>query len=788
MNSQYIKKYFHFECNPIANPESIVHGDKYRFTILTDRLIRMEYSTIGQFEDRASQTFWFRNQPKVEYRVSNEGTYLLIETECLKLKYLKEKKFSPFTLSIRLKQMNKTWFYGQHDFKNLRGTARTLDGAIGPIPLEKGLMSRNGFSVYDDSTSLVFSEEFWLTQRGYKCKDLYFFGYGRDYLTCLSDFYKVSGKTPMIPRFILGNWWSRYWEYTEDELKVIISTYEKHGIPLSVCIIDMDWHLVKIDKKYGSGWTGYTWNKELFPNPKRILRWLKEKDLKIALNIHPALGIRGHEDCYEAVADFMGVDKEKEEPVEFDISDPKFVSVYFDVLYHPQEETGIDFWWVDWQQGFKSSLTGLDPLWMLNHLHFYDLGRNGVKRPFIFSRWGKRGNHRYPIGFSGDTFATWASLKFQPYFTSTASNIGFGWWSHDIGGHMHGKEDAELYLRWVQLGVFSPIMRLHSTKNEFLKREPWKYDSNTLEHAGNIMRYRHHLIPYIYSMAYRNFEHNIPFILPLYYMEPNNPKSYRHKQAYWYGSEMVVYPIVKKMNRKANRVLNTIYLPQESGPFFNLFTQEYHEGGKIFSRVYDISDIPVFVKAGGIIPLSEDSVLNKTGNPEAIKIEIFPGSSNEFHLYEDEGNTVAYKNGDNYITKFVLEWEGIVKFSIDKPEEMEPYIPENRKIILCFNTIENPENISVKSERDVPHEILYQADKHRLLVQILTQDFTHLDLSFDRPNIIKKNTINEEAYQMLFDSRLHIMQKSIIQKRFFKENKFDTKKLKKLYRTITFGF
>lgn len=125
-------------------------------------------------------------------------------------------------------------------------------------------------------------------------------------------------------------------------------------------------------------------------------------------------------------------------------------------------------------QGTNTKIEGLDPLWMLNHFHYLDSGRDG-KRPMTFSRYAGPGSHRYPVGFSGDTHITWDSLDFQPYFTNTASNIGYGWWSHDIGGHMMGYRDEELEVRWYQYGVFSPINRLHSSNSRFSGKEPWKF-------------------------------------------------------------------------------------------------------------------------------------------------------------------------------------------------------------------------------------------------------------------------------------------------------------------------
>lgn len=142
------------------------------------------------------------------------------------------------------------------------------------------------------------------------------------------------------------------------------------------------------------------------------------------------------------------------QPIPFHIADKRFVKNYFELLHHSMEDQGVDFWWIDWQQGEKSEMKGLDPLPWLNHLHYMDSGRRGT-RNLIYSRWGGLGNHRYPIGFSGDTLVYWTALQFQPYMTATASNVLYGWWSHDIGGHMGGETEPELYARWVQFGALS---------------------------------------------------------------------------------------------------------------------------------------------------------------------------------------------------------------------------------------------------------------------------------------------------------------------------------------------
>lgn len=186
----------------------------------------------------------------------------------------------------------------------MAGTARTLDCVNGACELENGLMSRGNVTVLDDSNSLIISEDGTINPREEKAIDQYLFCYGDakkkfDYKGCLRDFYKLTGNTPLLPRFALGNWWSRYHPYTQEEYTELMKRFKAEDIPFSVAVIDMDWHYVEIDSKYGTGWTGYTWNKELFPDHKEFLKFLRNEGLEASLNLHPQEGVAAHEDAYE---------------------------------------------------------------------------------------------------------------------------------------------------------------------------------------------------------------------------------------------------------------------------------------------------------------------------------------------------------------------------------------------------------------------------------------------------------------------------------------------------------
>ena len=326
-----------------AHPEAVVSGDTYRFTILTPRLIRMEWHESGQFVDERSQLVASRDFDVPEFTVTrNDDGGLEIVTEYLRLRY-DGKEFSEAGLSVQLVRgatdaHYSIWRYGfvvpQIDGHrgNLHGTARTLDLVDGATELERGVLSISGFSVLEDSSTALLSEDGWISARpesvNHASSDLYFFGYGHDYQAAMRDYHRLSGPNPVIPRYTLGNWWSRYWAYSEEEYLALMDKFEEEKVPLSVAVIDMDWHLVEIDPEIGTGWTGYTWNPELFPDPERFLADLHRRGLATTLNLHPADGVRRHEKAYPDMAKALGMDPAEELPIEFDVTSREFVDAY----------------------------------------------------------------------------------------------------------------------------------------------------------------------------------------------------------------------------------------------------------------------------------------------------------------------------------------------------------------------------------------------------------------------------------------------------------------------------
>lgn len=737
-----------------AEDAAIIQGEKYRFTVLTEEMIRLEYCEDGKFEDRATQCVIDRKFKVPEYQVIENEESLEIITDKIHLVYNKQ-KFTDYGLSVQVRGnisvYHSIWHFGE-EATDLRGTARTLDEADGAIELEHGIISRFGYGILDDSRSLVITEDGWVEPRKEDCIDIYFLGYGHEYEHCLKDYYHLTGKTPLLPRYALGNWWSRFYRYNDQEYKALMTRFEKEEIPFSVSVIDMDWHLVDIDPKYGSGWTGYTWNKELFPDPKEFMTWLHDHGLKVTLNVHPAGGVQAHEEKYKEMAEAMGRDWEKEEPVNFDVTDQKFLKAYFEYLHHPNEEEGVDFWWLDWQQGGLSKIPGLDPLWMLNHYHYLDSGRRG-KRRLTFSRYAGMGSHRYPVGFSGDTIISWESLAFQPYFTANASNVGYGWWSHDIGGHMKGYRDEELSTRWIQFGVFSPIMRLHSSNSAFTGKEPWNYNAVSENIMKRYLKLRHEMIPYLYTMNYHASHDGQPLIRPMYYLEPEQPEAYEVPNEYYFGTELVVCPITEPTDKAAGTACVKAWIPE--GKWYDIFSGLKYDGGRMLELYRSLEDIPVLAKEGAIIPLTDlTEYTNSVENPKELAVKIVPGKKNAFILMEDTGDTCEDKEENWAQTK--LEWINENEFIIHPANGNLDVIPKRRTWKMEFYGIADVDNLEVTvGGKAIETERIYDEKRHICQVNIPETEVTEqITISFSKGYLLRENNKPAEIFALLYQAKI----------------------------------
>ena len=656
---------------------SFVAG-KARFTPLTERMIRCEWSESGVFEDRPSFTFVNRNVPKVEYKVEKTaGGGLVLKTARTTLEW-RGGAFTEANLFVNGVAVL------SEDRENLLGTTRTLDGVWGfkqLIPkMEKGILSRRGVTVIDDTKTPLFVKTNdhwgeWVAERPTvkegDYRDLVVFAYGHDYKGALKDYTLVAGKIPLPPRWAFGYWWSRYWLYTDSEVRELIDRIKLADVPIDVFILDMEWHETwgigdRPDRcdEFGQlwGWTGYTWNRRLFPKPESTLEYLHSKGCKVALNIHPASGIQPVEECYETFKRDYGWQGDKAVP--YHATDAKWTDCYFKDVLGPLEEGGVDFWWLDWQQWLQSKyMPSVGNTFWLNHLFFKHRGElNGGKlRPFIYHRWGGYGSHRYQVGFSGDTGCSWDVLAAIPWFTATSANVGYGYWGHDIGGHNPYEKaglDGELYTRWLQSGVFTPIFKTHSSKTAMIERRIWKYPEHQ-EYLREAMKLRYRLAPYIYTAAREAYDTGVSICRPMYYDWPETEAAYSVTNAYMFGDSILAATISRPMDKARGVSELEVWLPE--GKWYDVSAGELIEGGRKLKREYAIFDNPWFIKAGAIIPMYPKSVRNlaKIGTKD-LEFLFAPGADKaEALVYEDAGDTNDYDRKYRF-TKVTREGSRIV--------------------------------------------------------------------------------------------------------------------------------
>ena len=706
--------------NPKADAKAVVTSGNARFTVLTPQLIRMEWSADGQFEDRATLTFVNRETPVPEFKVRESRSKLTITTPALTLTYLKNGKFSDKNLKavFTLNGKEVVWTPGMENPQNLLGTTRTLDGADGSKlkePMEQGILSRAGWSLIDDSQRHVLTPdgsewEEWVEARPEGDRqDLYLFAYGHDYKQALADYALVAGRAPMPPKYTLGYWWSRYWQYSDNEFVDLVNKLKSMDVPIDVLIVDMDWHetwgLRKSNSpkdEYGQriGWTGYTWQKELFPSPANFLKWTENEELKVALNLHPASGIQPYEAVYDDFTKEYGW-SEKGKSVPFKIDERKWADAYFKTVLEPMERNGVDFWWLDWQQWKESKYTpGLSNTFWLNHTFFNHAERqNPGLRPFIYHRWGGLGSHRYPLAFSGDTYATWPMLAYLPYFTATASNVNYGWWGHDIGGHMFHKTqkatDPELYTRWLQYGVFTPIFKTHSTKDPRIERCIWCFPDHMFL-MRDAIRLRYTLAPYIYNAARENYDTGVGMCRPMYYDYPESDKAYETPEQFMFGNDILATTITQPVDSITGLAPRTIWFPE--GAWFDCATGSMYEGGRTEELHYTLAENPHYAKAGSIIPMNPATVKNLQQPCDTLVLTFIPGGDGQLRHYEDDGMSQQYKT--NYaVTTVSKKQEGnTVRVRISPREGSFAGASDNRSYELRFPAVFPPKSVKVNGK------------------------------------------------------------------------------------------
>ncbi|WP_439654395.1 TIM-barrel domain-containing protein [Streptacidiphilus carbonis] len=564
----------------------------------------------------------------------------------------------------------------------LGGYRRSLDGVNGDNgapATTPGLLYQDGWYLLDDTTSALYDTGTGqVTQRpshgGTPYQDGYVFGYGHDYQQGLSDLATLTGPAELLPEWAYGVWYSEYIDRTAaDYENTILPAFRSEGVPLDVLVTDTDF-------KSPNTWSGWEIDTAKFADPKAFFDWSASQGLHNTLNIHPSIlssdpqfaqaqatakGKLQKGGCASAASSGAG------DCYTFDFGDPDQLKAYLN-LHQTMDQQGNDFWWLDWCcDSSQSSVPGVTPDAWINQQYATDADKS-IGRGFVLSRaYGSLqsgGNAALPTGpwadkrttvhFTGDTSSTWGTLRAEVGYTpGEAAATGMSAISHDIGGHndttgLTGSETYtsggqtltthrlpdDLYARWVQLGTFQPIDRLHSNHSD---RLPWQYGAAARASADKFLNLRENLVPYTYSLAEQANATGVPVTRPTYLEYPDEPQAYATAGSeFFYGPDMLVAPVTTPGTTSTT----SVWFPP--GQWTDYFTGQTYTGGTTQSVTTGLDTMPVFVKAGAIIPTRTDDVTSNDQSPlTKVTLTVAAGASGSYTLYEDNGTTTKPGHG-----------------------------------------------------------------------------------------------------------------------------------------------
>lgn len=599
--------------------------------------------------------------------------------------------------------------YGIGQLQDGRLNLRGLDKYLVQTNIEDGspfIQSVKGYGLYFDNYSPVtfrdnadgtcFSFE---VGRGVD----YYFMYGGDADGVVACVRQLTGQAPMFPLWTYGYWQSRERYKSQDELVGVVRKYRDLGVPLDGIV--QDWQY------WGDN---YHWNATeflapTFSEPQKMLDEVHAMNAHAAISVWPSFGPKTKPYAELAQKGLLYDFKTFPVPAYDDPSEPSGVKVYDafsaearDIVWRNMNEGlfkyGIDAWWLDATEaelidptpaqldqptalGSFRKMRNAYPLVSVGGVYDHQRAVTDSKRVFIFTRSCYFGQQRYAANvWSGDITASWDVLRRQVPAGLNYSLCGMPHWNNDIGGFYAGHyiqdyglaaqnpQYQELYVRWLQFGAFTPMMRSHGTGSPreiylFGKKGEPAYDA-----IAKMIQLRYSLLPYIYSTSWDVTRHQSTFMRALVMDFPTDSRVLDMTDEYMFGRALLVAPVLEaqytpeKLVEGGKKVAadfteakqTTVYLPQGTA-WYDFFTGERHDGGQQVTRTVTLADVPLYVRAGSIVPLGPD-VQYATEKPwDALTLCVYPGTDGSFVLYEDEFDNYNYERGA--YTEIPMTWD-----------------------------------------------------------------------------------------------------------------------------------
>lgn len=489
---------------------------------------------------------------------------------------------------------------------------------------------------------------------------------GDSWLDLTKNYTKLTGTQPMPPRWALGNFSSRFGYHSQEEVETTVQKFKDENIPLDAIIIDIFWFGKTIQGTMGN----LAFDRDSFPNPKQMLKGLKDNNVKTVLVTEPFVLTTSNRWDEAVKADVLAKDSIGN-PFTFDFyfGNTGLIDIYnpkgkkwFQNIYKDLANIGVSGVWGDLGEpevhpkGLLHATGTADEVHNIYGHHWAELVQDMYTknfpntRPFILMRAGSSGSQRFGmIPWSGDVNRTWGGLQSQPEIALQMGLQGLAYMHSDLGGFAGNNLDDELYARWLQYGVFQPIYRPHA--QEEVPAEPVFRSDKAKALAKQAIELRYQLLPYNYNLVFENNQTGAPLMRPLFFEEEDNTKLQTTASTYLWGNDFLVTPIVHSEQKEAE-----VYFPKNSN-WFDFYTNEKVKGGQALSVKTEENYIPTYIRGGAFIPTAKAMQSTAEYNGNTFDLHYYYDASvieSERTLYNDDGETKNAFENENYE---ILEFE-----------------------------------------------------------------------------------------------------------------------------------
>jgi alpha-D-xyloside xylohydrolase len=475
----------------------------------------------------------------------------------------------------------------------------------------------------------------------------YYFIYGPSLDRVIAGYRWLTGAAPLLPKYAFGYWQSKERYASQEEIVEVAREFRRRGIPIDIIVQDwMYWG------KYG--WNAFKFDEERYPDPEKMVKDLHDLGVRVAISIWPFFG--RETEIYREAAELGHL-----------IPGTGLVNVFSEAarrwFWEKIRDTffriGIDGWWLDASEPEVGA--GLvyvtmqhdlkvDGGRMYKYLNIYPLlearavyegqRRDSNKRVLILTRSGFAGIQRYGVvNWSGDITGDWTTLRTQVWAGLNYCLSGLPWWCTDIGGFWSGSPDSEgyreLFVRWFQWGAFCPIFRVHGTG---FPKEPWRFGPEVERLLVEFIRLRYRLLPYIYSLAWKVHSEGYTMMRHLAMDFPGDDEALEVDDEFMLGPFLLVAPVTTPSTRERD-----VYLPD--GLWYDFWTGRLYGGGRYVSVEAPLERVPVFVRAGAVLPLAPYGLRSASERVDSYELRVYPGADGSFALYDDDGETYEYEKG-----------------------------------------------------------------------------------------------------------------------------------------------